>query len=308
MSFDTPIAFLIFNRPDVTQRVFCAIKNIRPSRLFVVGDGPRSDRPGEATQVAQTRAIIDRVDWPCDVQVCYADQNLGCKHRVATGLDWLFGQVEEAIILEDDCLPDPSFFPYCQELLDRYRHDRRVGAISGDNFQDGIRRTPHSYYFSKYFHCWGWASWRRVWENFDVGMKSWPEFRDHSGVAGFADSACENWFWTDLFEKQHRGEINSWAYPWHYSCWTQNALTVLPDVNLVSNIGFTRDATHCQSSSSRFANLPVQTLTELRHPPGVFRQVAADRYTFGRNFYRDSLSRRTRRLCRQWLGTDRRAA
>lgn len=307
MSFDTPIALLIFNRPDVTRRVFDAIRQVRPRQLFVVGDGAREDRPGERMQVNATRSLVDNVDWPCDVQTCFSDTNLGCKRRVSSGLAWLFGQVEDAIILEDDCLPDPSFFPYCQVLLDRYRDDPRIGAISGDNFQDGIRRTPHSYYFSKYFHCWGWASWRRVWERYDLEMNAWPEFREHLAIESFADSECERWFWNDTFDKQHRGEIDSWAYPWLFSCWTQNALTVLPSVNLISNIGFSEDATHCTSAESQFANLPVGSLHTLQHPKRIYRNVEADRYTFLRNFYRDTWSRRTRRRVRQWMSAGRKA-
>ena len=308
-SLETPVAMMIFNRPEVTARVFAEVRRARPRQLFIVGDGARPDRPGEEVQVALTREAATQVDWPCDLQTLFADQNMGCKPRVASGLAWVFQQVEEAIILEDDCLPHPSFFGYCQELLDRYRDDQRVGAISGDNFQNGISRTPHSYYFSKYFHCWGWASWRRTWQNFDIEMKSWPQFRDREGLATVADSATEAWYWKRLFNEQYSGLSNtsSWAYPWLYSGWTQNALTILPDVNLISNIGFSGAGTHCTDADNRFADLPVQDVGPIDHPELVFRCVEADQYTFERNYYRDSLSRRARRICRQLLSSSSKA-
>jgi hypothetical protein len=158
---NTPIAFFIFNRPDTTARVFEAIRQAQPSKLLVVADGPRSTRPGEAEKCAATRAIIDQVDWECEVLTNYSDVNLGCRHRVSSGLDWVFEQVEEAIILEDDCLPHPTFFRFCEELLEWYRHDHRIVAISGDNFQNGHQSGEFSYYFSRYVHIWGWATWRR---------------------------------------------------------------------------------------------------------------------------------------------------
>jgi hypothetical protein len=150
----TPVAFLVFNRPESTIKVFEEIRRARPPRLLVAADGTRADRPGEAEKCAAVRAIIDTVDWPCEVLKNYSDVNLGCKVRVSSGLDWVFEQVEEAIILEDDCLPHPTFFRFCEELLERYRYDERVGIISGDNFLFGVRRTQDSYYFSRYAHIW----------------------------------------------------------------------------------------------------------------------------------------------------------
>ena len=146
----TPVAFIIFNRPDTTALVFAEIAKARPPKLLVVGDGPRAHKAGEAERVAATRAIIDQVDWPCEVLTHFSDTNLGCKKRVSSGIDWVFEQVEEAIILEDDCLPNQSFFQFCQEMLEYYRHDSRIGMISGNNFQVGGKTVPYSYYFSKY--------------------------------------------------------------------------------------------------------------------------------------------------------------
>ena len=171
----TPVAFLIFNRPDTTARVFEAIRQAKPPKLLVVADGPRPDRPDDVEKCKAARAIIDRVDWACEVLTNYSDLNLGCGKRPATGITWVFEQVEEAIIFEDDCLPHPSFFRFCEELLNYYRHDERIMVISGNNFQFGRNRTDDSYYFSRYNHIWGWASWRRAWEYFDYDLKLWPK-------------------------------------------------------------------------------------------------------------------------------------
>ena len=295
----TPVAMFIFNRPDVTARVFAQVRQTQPKQLFLISDAARPERAGEDHDVLLAREIVTNVDWECEVKTLFADQNMGCKSRVSSGLAWVFEQVEDAIILEDDCLPHPSFFSYCQELLERYRDDERVGAISGSNFQEGISRTPHSYYFSKYFHCWGWASWRRTWEKFDLDFETWPTFREQGGLATVADSPTESWYWTRLFDEQYSGKttVSSWAYAWLYSAWTQNALTILPDANLVSNIGFSGRGTHCKDRDSKFANMDVHDIGMLDHPEIIFRCVAADKFSFGQKYYRDSISRRVRRLC-----------
>ena len=291
MPIETPVGFLIFNRPDTTKQVFQAIARVKPRTLLVVCDGPRNDRPGEARRVEATRAIIDQVNWPCTVKTNYADENMGCKKRIVSGLEWIFQHTEEAIILEDDCLPESSFFSFCENLLDRYRYDHRIVSISGNNFQQGQSRTEYSYYFSKYFHCWGWASWRRVWENFDPEMTFWPSFSETESLKIFADSREEESYWQRIFSLQYAGQIDSWAYPWLFSCWTQNGLTAIPAVNLVSNIGFRQDATHT-TGDSHLANLQTQALERIRHPALVTRHNPADQYSFAQCYKRPPRLRR----------------
>ena len=284
MSFDTPVCFIIFNRPDVTERVFREIARCQPRTLLVISDGPRSEHPGEAELVQTTRRIIEQVDWPCRVLKNYSEVNLGCKQRISSGLNWVFEQVEQAIILEDDCLPEPTFFNFCSELLQRYRDDERIMAVSGDNFQEGQSRTPSSYYFSKYPHCWGWASWRRAWKKMDLELKSWPDFQASGGMRLIADSPEEEKYWTRIFEQLQKGLIDSWAYSWTYSCWAHSGLTILPDVNLVSNIGFGEQATRTKKNDRRMANLPTKPIHEILHPRLVFRHKEADILTFNRIF------------------------
>ena len=282
MSLTTPVAFLIFNRPDLTQRVFEVIAKAKPKQLFVVADGPRF--PADAEKCDQARAVIDRVDWACDVLKNYSENNLGCGRRISSGIDWVLSQVEEAIFLEDDTLPVDSFFPYCRELLERYRHDELIMTINGNNFQFGRNRTEFSYHFSKYCACWGWASWRRAWQHYDFEMKTWPAFKRAGMLSMVCEDPYEHKFWTRLFDSMYEnpGEIDTWDHQWNYACWSQNGLAIEPCVNLVANIGLGRtDASHTTGDNPLLAELSkTQELNRVEHPPFVVKNTAADAYIF----------------------------
>ena len=277
----TPVAFIIFNRPDTTERVFAEIAKAKPPKLLVVADGGRTSREGESEKVTATRAIIERVDWPCEVLTNFSDVNLGCKVRVSSGIDWVFEQVEEAIILEDDCLPDPTFFRFCQEMLNRYRDDLRVGMISGDNFQFGRSRNEDSYYFSKYVHIWGWASWRDRWQSsYDVDLKKWPFIRDGRWLIDILGNAKEASSWSHIFEKTFQGKIDTWDYQWVFANWIEGRINVIPNVNLISNIGFGEGATHTVTLSSLANMLTASIVFPITHPVGILRNLTADMITF----------------------------
>jgi len=282
MSLTTPVAFMIFNRPDLTQRVFEVITKAKPKQLFVVADGPRF--PEEAEKCEQARAVIEGVDWECDVFKNYSGKNLGCGRRISTGIDWVFSEVEEAIFLEDDTLPDLSFFPYCEVLLQHYRHDERIMTVNGNNFQSGQRRTDYSYHFSKYCSCWGWASWRRAWKHYDYEMKTWPDFKRAGMMKMICPDLYEQQFWTKLFDSmfENPGEIDTWDHQWKYACWSQNGLAIEPSVNLVGNIGLGRpDASHTGGHNPLLSELSkTQEMWEIRHPLFVVRQRDADNYIF----------------------------
>lgn len=287
----TPVAFIIFNRPDTTTKVFTEIAKARPSKLLVIGDGPRLTKSGEAERVALTRAIINQVDWPCEVLTNFSEVNLGCKKRVSSGIDWVFEQVEEAIILEDDCLPELSFFRFCQEMLEYYRNDARIGMISGDNFQFRHATGHDSYYFSKYTHIWGWASWRDRWQAYDVNMKLWPEVKKEGRLVDLIHTKSEVPYWRTIFERVHQGKIDTWDYQWAFANWCRGRINILPSVNLISNIGFGNDATRTVIPSP-LANLPTQAMTfPLRHPLIQARNQEADLYSDRRCFRRPLLPR-----------------
>ena len=257
----TPVAFFIFNRPTLTETVFEVISQIQPAKLLVVADGPRADKVGEAEKCAEARAIVDRVDWDCDVLKNYSDVNMGCRRRVASGLDWVFDKVEEAIVLEDDCLPHPSFFNFCDEMLNKYRDDKRVMMISGFNFLGKWKSDIQSYHFSYVGGGWGWASWRRAWEYFDVDMKLWAEPEAKARVRDVLCDTEQYLWWEKSFDTTFHGEIDTWDYQWLFARLLYSGLSIVPSVNLISNIGFHEEATHTTNPVSTMANLPSYPLS-----------------------------------------------
>ena len=283
-ALQTAVLFLVFNRPGVTAQVFEAIRNARPPRLYVAADGPRVDRDGEAGRVAKVREIATAVDWPCELKTLFREKNLGCKSAVSGGISWFFEHEERGIVLEDDCLPHADFFTYCETLLERYETNERVSVITGNNFQDGRQINEASYYFSKYNHCWGWASWRRAWKNYQGDLPFIPAWFDSSEWQIIVPDPVERRYWRKIFERVCAGKIDSWAYPWTASVWYKGGLTATPNVNLVSNIGFGPDSTHTASADSPLAEMATNAMGEITHPAAITRDQAADRYVFDQTF------------------------
>ena len=282
--FEVPaVLFLVFNRPDTTAQVMEAIRQARPTRLYVAADGPR-DRAGEQELCDQTRAIATALDWPCEVRTLFREKDLGCGRAVSSAISWFFDQEEEGIILEDDCIPSLSFFRYCEELLERYRHDKRVMCVSGGNYQDGRNVTDYSYYFSRYMHCWGWASWRRAWQLHDPNLALWDKFVATGGLRywSWGNAAFEE-YWNRWVKDACRG-VDIWDCQWMASCWMNNGLTCIPQKNLVQNVGFDERATHTTERDHR-ATLAAEELGfPLLHPPFVTCNVEADIYSDKRVF------------------------
>lgn len=277
-----PIVFIIFNRPQVAQQVFNVIRRYRPKQLFVIADGARETKAGEYEKCLETRKIIDQVDWDCEVHKNFSEVNLGCAKRISSGLNWVFEQVESAVILEDDCLAHADFFPFCETLLERYRDDERIMAICAQNVQFGRRRSPYSYYYSRYNHCWGWATWRRAWNHFDFDMKLWHQ-EDARELLKYVFPTSEKAadYWARKFQRVSDYQVDSWALRWTFACWMQSGLSIIPEVNLVSNIGYGTAATNTLASSNNpYANLPTNSLDfPLQHPPFVLRNAQADSFT-----------------------------
>lgn len=296
----TPIAFIIFNRPRHTRQSFALIREQRPSKLLIIADGPRLGHPTDGERCRETREIVKNIDWPCEVLRNYADINLGCKNRVSSGLDWVFTQVDKAIILEDDCLPNKDFFSFCDELLVRYENDPRVWVVTGNNFQNGVRRGDAAYYFSKFNHCWGWASWRRAWQHYRVDIPFWPAWKDTEDWHTKLPDPVERKIWSKLLDDVQRGDIDTWDYQWTATTWYFGGLTATPQVNLVTNIGIGPDATHTVASEEQ-AGLPALSLGPLTHPRVIKQDLAADRYVLNHNFGgRDHPDRLHNRLVKRW--------
>lgn len=278
-----PIAFIIFNRPRHTRETFASIRAQCPAKLFIIADGPRYNHPTDDGLCMATREIVEQIDWPCEVHRNYAAKNLGLKSRVSSGLDWVFEEVDRAIVLEDDCVPHPDFFAFCDTLLQRYKCDERVSVITGNNFQGGHKRGDAAYYFSKYNHCWGWATWRRAWQHYRGDLPFWPEWSQTPDWPNKMPDPVERRYWAAIFERVKQQEIDSWAYPWTASVWYRGGLTATPNVNLVTNIGFGPVATHTVAAENQ-EGLPVEPLGPLTHPDRVEQDRNADRYVFDHHF------------------------
>lgn len=281
-----PVLFLIFNRLDTTKKVFDIIRNVKPSQLYIAGDGARADVEGEDEKVKIVREyVINNIDWDCEVKTLFQDKNLGCEIAVSTAIDWFFENVEMGIILEDDCLPDASFFKFCQELLEYYKDDSSVMHISGNNFQFGEQRDDISFCFSKYPHIWGWATWRRAWKYFDLEMSQWPKFREEGALQNFFVDRASSRYWEHILQKVYDQKINTWDYRWAFAIWSQGGSSIVPSVNLVTNIGFGKEGTHTKNILGRHANLPYFELKfPLIHPKEKMVNKRYDRYT-QKNYY-----------------------
>lgn len=268
-----PVAFFVFNRPDLTAQVFARIAEARPSHLLLIADGPRTEQPNDRERCEEVRRIITRVDWPCRVETNFSDVNIGCGRRISSGLDWVFDLHEEAIILEDDCLPSPSFFGYCVELLQHYRNDERIGTISGCNLGAPHDATLADYCFSRYPVVWGWASWRRVWRDYDFAVESldeavFDELYTDEMIAAYALSRVE---------AARQGTLDTWDYQLWYALLTRSRLTIIPTVNLILNTGFGRpDASH-MTYDHPLGNMPLADVAlPLRHPRHIIPSRRAD--------------------------------
>jgi hypothetical protein len=278
---NTPVTFIIFKRPETTQKVFDAIRQAKPKKLFVIADGPRIDRDGEVEKCEASREIIETVDWDCEVIKNYSDINLGCAKRVSSGLDWVFDNVEESIILEDDCIPHHTFFRFAEELLEEYRYDTRIASITAQNAQLGRNRTDYSYYYSRYSHCWGWATWKRAWQYYDLDIKLWKEVKANNILSNILCDPKAVSYWHKVFDPIYKNPTGiTWDYQWTFACWMQSGLTIIPNTNLVSNVGVGADSTHFTSGQEfSYINLPTEAMKfPLQHPPLIVRNSEADNF------------------------------
>lgn len=299
----TAIVLIVFRRPGPTRQVLEAIRQAKPTRLFVVADGPREGRAEEVLLCAQTRAVVETgVDWPCEVIKLYAEKNLGCARRVSSGLDAVFAQVPEAIILEDDCLPDSTFFPFCEVLLERFRNETRVAQIAGCSYQDVVPSDGLSYHFSRYPICWGWATWRRAWKDYDHAMQAWNDTTLRRRIWRSFTHPDERRYWRLNLRDTARGEVDSWAYRWAFAIFRTDQLCVNPYLNLVSNIGFGADATHTSDTSHPAGGRALEPMPfPLKHPLTYARDESADAHSAALMYHRITFGQRiVRKVRRMW--------
>ena len=288
--YNIPILFIIFNRLDTTEQVFEQIRKQKPKYLYIAADGPRKDREDDNENCKKTRAIIDRIDWDCELKTLFREENLGCGKAVSGAITWFFENVEMGIILEDDCLPHEDFFPYCEELLIKYKYNKEVKMISGDNFQNGIKRGDASYYFSAYTHIWGWATWKRTWQEYDFSLNNISKKGFKKILKQYFSLWNERQVWLDKFVLMKKSVIDTWDYQLSFNIWKNQGINIMPNVNLVSNIGFGELSTHTNDNNNVLANIPSKPIWPINHPDLISINKEADIYSFD-FLYRKSIIR-----------------
>lgn len=283
----TAVLLIIFNRPETTQRVFDAIKKAQPTRLYIAADGPRMNTVGEAEKCMQARKITQAVDWSCEVKTLFNDTNMGCGKGPCTAITWFFEHETEGIILEDDCLPSPTFFRFCAELLERYRYDTRVMEIGGNNFdEDHMREEENSYRFSNHIYIWGWATWKRAWKLHDFNMSQYPEIQKSRYLDASYDTIYERDYYQYVFKKMHTGDevTNSrtiWDYQWQFACKINSGLIIVPNRNLVQNLGFGDHGTNTLNPRGVGHNLKIESMRfPLKHPEFIMANTVKDKRVF----------------------------
>jgi hypothetical protein len=276
---DIPVLLIPFRRPDKIRRLIEALSLVQPKYIYVLGDGPRPNNSAEAKLCSEARRIATTIPWPCTIITHFKEYNVGLSDNVVEGIDWFFSQVEAGIIFEDDCIPDPTFFTFCAELLERYKDDPRIMHISGNNFQNGIVHGDGSYYFSHYSHSWGWATWRRAWTQYHEAVANFREYDADQRINELSLSLKAKKFWLKVLRN-----TAIWDSRWLYTTWYARGLSIIPNQNLVSNIGFGADATHTIDTTMQ-ADVPTVPLSTIRHPSESVVSKAADEYTFWTMFY-----------------------
>lgn len=290
--FNTPILLIVFNRPGPTQKVLDMLASIKPSQLYITADGARKNNENDVRNCNDVREIIKNIHWDCEVKYLLRAENWGCKNAVSDAINWFFKNVDQGIILEDDCLPNKSFFSFCETMLSAHQDDAQIMHIGGTNFQQDDFTLSESYYFSRIAHVWGWASWKRAWELYKVEIAEYskPQLKKWFNHYDFNSNSLL--FWHKAFNSVKEHTINTWDYQWTYAIWKHNGLTIIPSKNLVTNIGFDDDATHTSKGAEDYAMLPMYDLNEIIHPKSKVVNLTADNYTFSKWYVKRTIPKR----------------
>lgn len=277
---DCPVLLIVFNRLDTVKQVFEPIRSAQPKKLYVAADGPRKDREGEAERCAEVREwIMSHIDWDCEVKTRFLEENIGCGWGPSTAISWMFETEDRGIILEDDCVASPSFFSFAEQMLDKYKDDKNVSIICGSNFDDKhlFQAKDADYFFSKISYTWGWATWRRNWEDYDFGMRAWGSVNKARLLHWLFDEPEYLEYWRYIFNETYRHQPQDiWDYQFFFSCYRKRQMAIVPNVNLISNIGDGSDATHTQASVSKLGRSVEDLGSPLRHPHKMVRNLAYD--------------------------------
>lgn len=260
-----PVVIFIYKRQANLGSLLTTMRSFKPTKLYLISDGPKGLEEEKA--VIETRELLESlINWTCEIKKNYSDINLGLKERFCTGIDWVFSQEERAIFIEDDCLPDPTFFKFCDDLLEKYKDDERIFSISGNNFLFGQGKSRESYYFSKYPHIWGWATWKRSWDKYDSEISDWQARRQTNWLREVTGGFIISKFWKYIFDRLSAGKINTWDYQLTYTSFKNRGLNIIPSVNLVTNVGYGQDSTNIKSKNKTIAVSAEQIQFPLVHP------------------------------------------
>jgi len=276
----TPVLFILFNRLNTAQQVFNSIREYQPHQLYIAADGSRLGSEGEKEKCDDVREwVISHIDWECDIKTLFRSQNMGCGLGPASAITWFFEQENEGIILEDDCMPHNDFFIFCEQLLDYYRDDHRISIISGCNFD--LKKefsTTDSYYFSVFPYTWGWATWKRNWNEYDYNLSRWKRMKQKDLLTYIFNDKKYNLSWKNLFDKLSNNEPKDiWDYQFFFQCFKRKQLSIVPSVNLISNIGCGNMGTHTILEDSVMSNIKSDSMTfPLNHPMELKRNVGYD--------------------------------
>lgn len=285
----SPVLLIAFNRPENTKIVFEKIKQAKPSKLYLAVDAPRENNDEDQIRVHNVQKIFDQINWECDVNKRYATKNQGCGIGVFNAISWIFEHEDRAIILEDDCVPSIPFFSYCDDLLDKYKNDTRIWLISGNNFNEEAVSTQHSYFFSRFGHSWGWATWKRCWDEMDLHILKYPLIRDQDLLKAAFASKKETDFYNKYFNRVYNDKCyfkNNWDIQFSFTIHSNGGLTIIPRKNLVSNIGST--GTHT-ISKAKFHNLAIDNdFKIMSHPDFILPDVNYDTYHFRHHIHNRS--------------------
>ena len=292
---EVPVLFTVFNRPEKTQQVFEAIRHAEPKQLFIAADGPRKTVATDGENCRLTRETVSEIDWDCKVNTLFREENSGGSGPgISSAINWFFDQVEEGIILEDDCIPNMSFFYFCQEMLKRYGDDKRIMHIGGSNFQFGRVRGDGTYYFSKAVNVWGWATWRRAWNHFEYDMSTFPMFIEQKMIENIYASRRIQDQYKRTFWNAYSNTWKCWDRRWMYAVYTNHGLSIIPNKNLIANVGFGTGATAEYYENDRYINMPTEEITEIIHPTFVVPDRQADEYHHTKVFTHPPLPQRVR--------------
>lgn len=280
-NFETPpILLIVYKRPNQTQLVFESIRRAKPKKLFIYGDGPKSNCLIEKENITKVKEIVSLVDWECDLITNFSNINLGSKVIESTAISYFFSKVDYGIILEDDCLPNDSFYYFCHYLLTKYLDNERVMHIGGYTLVPENYTSSATYYYSNIIHAWGWASWSRAWKHYDVAMKDFPQSSFNNNLQKiFTDKKMAKYYFKNLLNT-YKGKIDCWDYQWGYAIWKNDGVCITPTINLVSNIGFGQDGTYCREDFNKVGNLETHKLLAINSPYYIDVNYENDKYEF----------------------------